>query len=275
LVAGSGLAVALDAERFRASIVELRSPDSPIGVIPAICLDAALWPPVQPYPEDSERKQGLTKAAEMAVSFVPGAGSALQVAFNELAGRRLAERRSRWLNDLATKVHQLEAQIGDFETLTSRDAFMDALTTASQIADRTSRAGKLELLRNTVVNSVMPDAPDVDTQQLFFDMIDRFTPTHARLLHLLSDPPGWFQSHNIPQPTSTMGSKSTIIKAGMPELAGRDDLIAQYGAALTNAGLVGQALTGVMTANGMWAPATTPLGDEFLAFVTDPESKHA
>lgn len=48
----------------------------------------------------------------------------------------------------------------------STDAFMDALTTATQIADRTSRTEKLKLLRNTVVNSVMPDAPDVDTQQL-------------------------------------------------------------------------------------------------------------
>jgi hypothetical protein len=30
------------------------------------------------------------------------------------------------------------------------------------------------VLRNAVVNSVLPDAPDVDTQQPFFDMIDRW-----------------------------------------------------------------------------------------------------
>lgn len=58
-------------------------------------------------------------------------------------------------------------------------------------------------------------------------MIDRFTPTHVRLLNLLSDPPGWFTRHNIPQPTSTMGSKPPSSKAGMPELADREDLIAR------------------------------------------------
>lgn len=230
-------------------------------------------PSVEPYPEDSDRRQGLAKSAEMAISFVPAAGSALQVAFNELAGRRLADRRTRWLNDLAAKVHELEDQVGDFAKLTSEDAFMDALTTAAQIADRTSRADKLEVLRNAVVNSVMPDAPDVDTQQLFFDMIDRFTPTHVRMLKLLSDPPGWFERHGIPQPNISTGPKTAIIEAGMPELAGRRDLIDRYAGALTNAGLVNQSFSGIMSANGLWGPATTPLGVEFLAFVADPESK--
>ena len=148
---------------------------------------------MEEYPEDSDRRQGLAKVAEMGISFVPVAGSALQVAFNEAAGRRLADRRTRWFNALAEKVHHVEDRLGDFEQLTSRDTFMDAVTTASQIADRTSRLEKLELLRNAVVNSVLPDAPDDDTQQLFFGMIDRFTPTHVRLLKLLSDPPGWFE----------------------------------------------------------------------------------
>ncbi|MGC4864744.1 hypothetical protein ACLQ3B_04820 [Micromonospora sp. DT53] len=228
---------------------------------------------MEPYPEDSDRMQGLAKSAEMAISFVPVAGSALQVAFNELAGRRLADRRTRWLNDLAAKVHELEEQVGDFAQLIGEDAFMDAVTTAAQIADRTSRAEKLEVLRNAVVNSVMPNAPDVDTQQLFFDMIDRFTPTHVRMLQLLSDPPGWFDRHGVPRPNSSMGPKTGIIEAGMPELAGRRDLIDRYAGSLTTAGLINQSLTGMMTENGLWAPATTPLGVEFLAFIADPESK--
>ncbi|PZG01481.1 hypothetical protein C1I99_07110 [Micromonospora deserti] len=170
-------------------------------------------------------------------------------------------------------MHALEEQIGDFAELTSEDAFMDALTTAAQIADRTSRAEKLEALRNAVVNSVMPDAPDVDTQQLFFEMIDRFTPTHVRMLTLLSDPPGWFDRHGMPRPGISMGPKTAIIEAGMPELAGRRDLIDRYAGALTVAGLINQSISGIMSAGGLWVPATAPLGIEFLAFVADPESK--
>ncbi|AVT30238.1 hypothetical protein C6361_12855 [Plantactinospora sp. BC1] len=227
---------------------------------------------VEPYPEDTDRRQGLTRVTEMAISAVPGVGGPLQIAFTEAAGRRLADRRSRWLNGLAEKVHRLGDKLGDFEQLMSNDAFMDALTTASQIADRTSRTEKLALLRNAVVNAVLPDAPDGDTQQLFFGMIDQFTPTHVRLLKLLSDPPGWFDRHQVARPNITMGSKKAIIEAGMPELGGRQDLIDRYAAALTNAGLVGQSLSGIMTQGGLWGVATTPLGTEFLTFITDPEN---
>lgn len=224
------------------------------------------------YPEDTDRRQGLTKVVEMGIAAVPGVGGPLQIAFQEAAGRRLTERRTRWLNDLAEKVHRLEDQIGDLDHLLDQDTFMDALTTASQIADRTSRAGKLELLRNAVVNSVLPDAPDDDTQQLFFDMLDRFTPTHVRLLKLLSDPPGWFKRHNITKPDVMMGGKSVIIESGMPELTNRKDLIDRYASALSGAGLIAQSLSGMMSEAGLWAAATTPLAADFLAFVADPES---
>jgi hypothetical protein len=211
----------------------------------------------------------------MGLSLVPVVGGAFQVIFTEVAGRRLQDRRDSWFNGLAAAVAEHEGRIGSIEDLVSQDRFMDALTTASQIADRTSRAEKLALLRNAVVNSVMPDAPDDDTQQLFFDLLDRFTPTHVRLLSLLNNPPGWFDRHGIAQPTTTMGSKTVIIEAGMPELAGRKDLIDRYAGALTNAGLINQAIGGIMTQNGIWAKATTSLGSEFLAFVANPQSATA
>ena len=213
----------------------------------------------------------------MGISFVPVVGSALQVAFNEAAGRRLADRRTRWLNDLAEKVHMLDDQIGDFAHLTSEDAFMDALTTAAQIADRTSRAEKLEVLRNAVVNSVMPDAPDLDAQQLFFDILDRFTATHMRMLKLFSDPPAWFERQGMAQPDAVGGVDT--VEAGMPELAGRGDLINRYADALSIAGLIDQTVSGgqYLSTNALAArlrpPRLTSLGKEFLAFVADPESK--
>ncbi len=188
------------------------------------------------YPEDTDRRQGLAKVVEMGIAAVPGIGGPLQIAFQEAAGRRLTDRRTRWLNELADKVCRLQDQVGDFDHLLDQDTFMDAVTTASQIADWTSRTEKLELLRNAVVNSVLPDAPDDDTQQLFFDMLDRFTPTHVWLLTLLSDPPGWFTRHHLNKPNVMMGGKSAVIEAGMPELSSRKDLIDRYAAALSSAG---------------------------------------
>lgn len=209
----------------------------------------------------------------MAISFVPAVGSALQVAFNEAAGRRLADRRTAWLNGLAEKVHALEEQIGDFAKLVSEDTFMDALTTASQIADRTSRVEKLEVLRNAVVNSVMPDAPDADTQQLFFDMLDRFTVTHVRMLTLLSNPTGWFERTGLPRPNMTMGARERLVEIGMQELISRRDLIRLYAADLNTAGLIDPPVTAVVSENRLWENGLTLLGRRFLAFVTEPESK--
>ena len=172
------------------------------------------------YPEDTDRRQGITKVVEMGIAAVPGVGGPLQIAFQEAAGRRLIERRTQWLNDLAEKVHRLESHIGDFDHLLDQDTFMDAVTTASQIADRTSRAGKLK-------------------------------------------------------PNVMMGGKSVIIEAGMPELASRKDLIDRYAAALSNAGLIAQSLSGLMSEAGLWAAATTPLAADFLAFVADPQGDAA
>ena len=217
------------------------------------------------------------KAAEVAASMVPVVGSPLQVILNDLAGRRLEDRRTAWLNDLAAKLNSLEDQIGDVAKLTSEDAFMDALTTAAQIADRTSRADKLQALRNAVVNSVMPSAPDLDAQQLLFELIDRLTPTHVRMLNFFADRPGWFERHGLARPISVSGIDT--VEAGFPELAGRGDLINRYSDALAVAGLIDQPVSGgqYLATNGLAArlrsPKLTPLGREFLAFVGDPGSR--
>ncbi|MDZ5447078.1 hypothetical protein U2F26_30905 [Micromonospora sp. 4G57] len=224
------------------------------------------------YPVDSDRRQGLTRVAEMTVASIPGVGSALQIAMSEGLARRLSERREKWLNQLAEKVFRLEDQIGDFAHLAANDTFVDAVTTAAQIADRTSRKEKLELLRNAAINAVMPSAPDEDLQQLFFDLIARFTPTHVRLLKLLSDPPGWFDRVGIARPSYYSAARSAIIEVGMPELNGRKDLIDRYGSGLSTTGLVNGSLNGMMTENGLWTPATTELGRQFLSFIEDPET---
>jgi hypothetical protein len=47
---------------------------------------------VDSFPEDTDRRQGITKVVEMGIAAVPGVGGPLQIAFQEAAGRRLSER---------------------------------------------------------------------------------------------------------------------------------------------------------------------------------------
>jgi hypothetical protein len=222
-------------------------------------------------PSHSDRREGVQKAAEMLIASLPVVGGALQIAFQDAMGRSLVQRRERWLTELAMAVNELRDQVGDFDKIAKNATFVDAVITATQIADRTSRDEKRELLRNAVLNAAFPDAPDEDIQQLFFDLLDRLTPTHVRLLKVLTDPPGWFEKTGFPRPQFAMSSnRSALIEAAMPELAGRRDVIERYYGGLTTGGLVSAPLGGMMTANGAFQPAASELGREFLAFVEDP-----
>jgi hypothetical protein len=221
-------------------------------------------------PSHSDRREGLQKAAEMVIASLPVVGGALQVAFSDAMGRQLLARREEWLTQLAEAVNDLRDRIGDFEAAAENPDFVDAVITATQVADRTSRRLKREALRNAVLNSVLPSAPDADTQQLFFDLIDRFTPTHMQLLTHLDDPGGWFDRRGMVRPLFYSAPRTAVIEVAMPEFADRPDLIDRYANGLATNGLINSSLTGMMTGEGLWHPATTQLGREFLAFIQDP-----
>jgi hypothetical protein len=143
---------------------------------------------------------------EAALGSVPIAGAALAVAFVTAIGWRLEQRREEWFTKLAEGVEDLRERIGDvdFENLASNDLFVDAVMTTTRTIEHTHQEEKITALRNAVLNSVAPDAPDADTQAIFLNLIDRFTPSHLRLLALWDDPPAWFESHGRTPPQGVM-----------------------------------------------------------------------
>ncbi|MFI9561624.1 hypothetical protein [Nonomuraea endophytica] len=161
----------------------------------------------------------------------------------------------------------------DPDALVENESFVDAVMTATQTAFRTSQQEKIEVLRNAVLNSAIPDAPEPDIQQLCLELIDKLTPTHLRLLVLLNDPRGWFGQHpELTRPQFAMSSnRSQLITAALPDLGAKGHaIIERFYAALTDGGLVNGALQGMMTADGAWQAVTTDHGKAFLAFVRDP-----
>lgn len=96
-----------------------------------------------------------------------------------------------------------------------------------------------------------------------------------RLLTLLNDPPGWFDARpQLQRPQFGMSSNRTaLINAVMPDLGEMgQQMIERFYAALTDAGLVNGALSGMMTAQGTWQSVTTEFAARFLAFVRDPRT---
>jgi ribosomal protein L17 len=109
---------------------------------------------------------------------VPVAGGALAVAFVSAVSWQLNQRRPEWLSELAEAVEDLRERIGDasFEALAENSLFVDAVVTTTRAIDHTHQEEKIAALRNAVLNSVAPNAPDADMQAMFLNLVERFTP---------------------------------------------------------------------------------------------------
>jgi hypothetical protein len=136
-------------------------------------------------------------------------------------GWRLEERREKWFTELASGVEELRQRMDglSLESLAGNDLFTDAVVMATRTVEHTHQAEKIEALRNAVLNSVAPGAPDADTQAIILTLVDRFTPSHLRLVTLWDDPPAWFASRGLPRPEAGMITSRTVtVEAGLPEM---------------------------------------------------------
>jgi len=128
---------------------------------------------------------------------------------------------------------------------------------------------KIEALRNAVLNSAVPGAPDADTQAIILNLVDRFTASHLRLATLWDDPPVWLPSHGLPCPSSS-GSRALTVEAGLPEMQGRRDFTMLIASELKTAGLLAADLAGMVSPQGMMQRLTTDFGRQFVRFISPP-----
>ena len=101
------------------------------------------------------------------------------------------------------------------------------------------------------------------------NLVDRYTPSHLRLLALWDDPPAWFASHHLPHPTSS-GSRAITAEAALPEMRGRRDLLMLIASELHTARLLSADLTGMVSPQGMMSRLTTDFGRQFVRFISPP-----
>lgn len=138
-------------------------------------------------PTPSDRRQGLSKAAEMIVSAIPVVGGPLGIALADALERSYSQRMEAWLTDLAVALRQIEERVGGFQDLANNEAFLNAVAAGTRIVER-SRQEKRNLLRNAVLNTALAADPDEDQQYVFFDLIDRLPPAALRLLKFIAEP---------------------------------------------------------------------------------------
>ncbi|WP_330440470.1 hypothetical protein OHB44_09795 [Micromonospora sp. NBC_00821] len=225
-------------------------------------------------PAHSRSREIAQTVTEAGLNLIPVAGGSVAVILMAALNYSVNQRREQWFTDVAEGLAELREKVDAFDPqgLAEDEGFLDSVVTATQIAERNSQQVKRDALRNALLNAALPSAPGHDDQQQLFRLIDELMPTHIRLLGLLGDPAGWFDRTGLDRPQFALSSnRTTLIKAGMPDLATRgDELIRRYYRVLEAAGLVQAPLGGMMSADGAWSPAASDLGHELLAFIRDP-----
>jgi len=227
-------------------------------------------------PGKSTGREIVERTVEAALGSVPLVGNALAVAFVTAIGWRLEERREKWFTELAEGVEELSRQVDglDLDVLADDDRFTDAVVSATRTVEHAHQVEKIEALRNAVLNSALPGAPDADTQAIMMNLVDRFTPSHLRLLALWDNPPAWFASRGIPQPQGAFATSRTVtIEAGLPELQGRKDFYMLIASELIAAGLMVEVNLGIsVTPQALSSRLTTDSGRRFVRFISPPQA---
>ena len=224
--------------------------------------------PEEPKKSAADVAYTVVKAA---VSGVPVVGGPAAELLGLVFGPPLEKRREEWLEQLADAVKEIQDKVAELtpENLSQNESFISTALYATEIAIRTHQQEKIEALRNAVVSAALPDAPDETLQQIFLNHVDSLTPWHMRIVAFFDDPNGWGKSHNIRYPNWTMGAPALVLEQSMPQLAGQRAFYDQIVSDLQQRGLLANAgIHTMMTAHGMFSARTTPLGRQFLGFIS-------
>ncbi len=223
-------------------------------------------PAVEP---DSEKAHRVSRAA---LSGIPVLGGALVEAFNALIEPPMARRKTEWMAQVTEAINELcEKGIVTEQDLQENEKFFTTLVHASNVAIRNHEKEKLDALRNAVLNSALPGAPDDTLQQLFLNLIDSCTSWHIAILKLFQGPEQWAQKNGHQFPSWSMGGITAVIESAYPELQGQQELYRLVWQDLFRNGLLNtDGLGTTMTGSGMLAKRTTTIGDKFVEFISEP-----
>jgi len=150
---------------------------------------------------------------------IPFAGQAAMEVFAAVVKPPFERRTVEWQESIGEAVRDLaEKQPRIAEELAANEVFIDTLVQASQAAIRTGNAEKWAALRNAVVNSALPGAPDESRQSIFVRLVDSLTALHLRLLAFLDDPDAWFRTHGREKPRVKPQMLWPMVAAAFPDL---------------------------------------------------------
>ena len=112
----------------------------------------------------------------------------------------------------------LEREVVTVEKLVNNEAFTTAVLHATQVAVRTSKREKHEMLRNALLNSALPLSPEEDFQVAFIHLIDVLTTMHIRVLDRFRGRLGYFKVSDAEDGIREQSDYILIAMASFPEI---------------------------------------------------------
>lgn len=223
-------------------------------------------------PETSIGDHGHALARAVAGA-IPYVGSAAVELFSTLVTPPLQRRHYEWMEKVGEGLRALEENSGvDLDELGKDEGFIDTVMQASQAVMRTSQQEKREALRNAVLNSALPNAPDESKRQIFINWLDTLTVWHLRLLRFFADARKWYEEQKRQPPQySIAGSLEQLMLDAYPELKGKRAFYDKIMADLGQQGLGPGSVHGMMSGQGVFEKRATELGNELLAFLSAPK----
>lgn len=149
----------------------------------------------------------------------------------------------------------------------ANDDFVDVVSTATRIAEKSAADLKRAALQNVLFNVGVGDSQDADKRAIYLRYVDELTPSHLALLRLADDPPEWFERRTLTWPG---GNLLGVVTAAFPAWATDESFIDTIAADLASRGLADLPLRTMMTSNGVMAQRTKPKGREFMKFISGP-----
>ncbi len=147
--------------------------------------------------EKTMKKEGFltrTEATQVIEEYIK------DLVVNNLIISPATKRRDTWIDEYLSKAYQLITEKVAFsvvENLPNNELFITVVLQATSIALRNHQKEKLEALRNAIINSVLPNAPDESLQLMFLNFIDSFTPCHLIMMDFIDNPREWCRKNNI------------------------------------------------------------------------------
>lgn len=226
------------------------------------------------FPEEDKRslpyhaaKIGLG-AADLVV---PGLGYALQVAADKFIGDPLEKRRDEWRKQIVLELGRLAEKIDGFsiEEISQREEFIDCVYATTDIYLKNRTEEKRLMLLNCISNVAFGSLLDAILRNRFLSYIDQFSPMHIRVLRVVANPSGYerarVKAQSMYAGAPRVAYRAEITEAELPDT--EFDIIVED---LKANRLIRGNLTTGMTGEAILAPLTTPEGNAFLRFISDP-----